>query len=72
MQRIHRLSARVKAVLLLVTGLVVGAWHSYGIATGSRPASPEPRLVFEIITLLTLVWMLIWTLVRRANGDKDG
>ncbi len=72
MQRIRQLPTRVKTVLLLVTGLVVGAGHSYGVATGSRPASPEPMLVFEIIMLLTLVWTMIWTIKRREHEDNDG
>ena len=62
----------MKAVLLLVTGLVIGAWYSYGIATGSKPASPQPKLIFEIIMLLTFVWMMIWTLARREHEDNDG
>jgi len=69
MQRIRQLPAKVKAVILLIAGLVIGAWHSYGVATGSSPVSLEPRLVFEIIMLLTLVWTMIWTLTRRTNED---
>jgi len=71
MLRIDQLSTRVKVVLLLSVGLVVGVWISYGVATGSRSAS-EARLVFEVITLLTFIWMLIWTLRRRVKEDHDG
>ena len=71
MLKIRQLPARVKAVLLLITGLAIGAWYSYGIATGSRPAYPQSRLIFDIIMLLTFVWMLIWTLTRRAHGSHD-
>jgi len=71
MLRIDQLSTRVKVVLLLSVGLVVGVWISHGLATGSRPAS-EARLVFEVITLLTFIWMLIWTLRRRVKEDHDG
>jgi len=28
--------------------------------------------VFEVITLLTFIWMLIWTLRRRVKEDHDG
>jgi len=63
--------ARVKAVLLLITGLAIGAWYSYGIATGSRLAFPQHRLIFEVMMLLTFVWSLIWTLTRRAHGTHD-
>jgi hypothetical protein len=70
MLKIRQLPARVKAVLLLITGLVVGAWYSYGIATGS-PAYPQPKLIFDIMMLLTFVWTLIWTLMRRAHGAHD-
>ena len=65
---IRQLPARVKAVLLLIMGLTIGAWYSYGIATGSRPASSETRLMFEIMMLLTFIWTLIWTLERHAHG----
>lgn len=67
MLRLRQLSSRVKAIILLFAGLVLGAWHSCGVATGSSPASLEPRLVFEIMMLLTLVWTMIWTLTRRTN-----
>ncbi len=71
MLRIRQLPARVKAALLLITGLAIGAWYSYGIATGSRPASPQHRLIFEVMMLLTFVWTLIRTLTRRAHGTHD-
>jgi hypothetical protein len=71
MLTIRQLSDRVKAVLLLIVGLAIGAWYSYGIATGSRPASPPPRLILEIMMLLTFIWTLIWTLERRPNGSHD-
>jgi len=71
MSKIRQLPARVKAVLLLITGLAIGAYYSYGIATGSRPAYPQPRLIFDIMILLTFVWMLIWTLARRAHGASN-
>ena len=48
-------------------GLGVGVWYSYGIATGSIVAYPQPGLIFDILMLLTFVWMLIWTLRRRAH-----
>ena len=70
MLKIRQLPARVKAVLLLITGLAIGAYYSYGIATGSRPAYPPPRLIFEIMMLLTFVWTLIWTLERRAQSPR--
>jgi len=71
MQRIRQLPAKVKAVILLIAGLVIGAWHSYSIATGSRPALPQSKLIFEILMLLTLVWTMICTLTRRTNEDHD-
>ena len=71
MSKIRQLPARVKAVLLFITGLAIGAWYAYGIATGSRPASPQHRLIFDIMILLTFVWTLIWTLTRRAHGAHD-
>jgi len=71
MQRIRQLPAKVKAVILLIAGLVIGAWHSYSIATGSRPALPQSKLIFEILMLLTFIWMLIWTLGRRVKEDHD-
>ncbi|MBL7167235.1 hypothetical protein ISS40_01050 [Candidatus Bathyarchaeota archaeon] len=64
---LRQLPARVKAAFLLIVGLAVGACYSYGIATGSRPASPKFKLIFDILMLLTIVWTLIWTLVRRAE-----
>ena len=71
MSEIRQLPARMKAALLLITGLAIGAWYSYGIATGSKPASPQHRLIFEIMMLLTFVWMLIWTIRKRHADEKD-
>ena len=71
MLEIRKLPARVKAALLLITGLAMGAWYSYGIATDSRPTYPQPRLIFDIMILLTFVWTLVWTLARRAHGAHD-
>ena len=71
MLTIRQLPVRVKAVLLLIVGLAIGAWYSYGIATGSRPASSQPRLILEIMMLLTFIWTLIWTLERRPHGSHD-
>jgi len=67
LSEIRQTPAKIKAVLLLIIGLAIGVWYSYGIATGSIVAAPQPGLIFDILMLLTLVWMLIWTLTRRAH-----
>ncbi len=59
------------AVFLLITGLAIGAWYSYGISTGLITAYSQFRLIFEIMMLLTFLWMLIWTIVRRTHGADD-
>ena len=71
MLELSQLPARVKAALLLFAGLAIGAWHSHGIAAGTRPASPQSRLIFETLMLLTMVWTLIWTIRRRAHRSHD-
>jgi hypothetical protein len=70
MSEIRQLPARVKAALLLITGLAIGAWYSHGIATGLISDYSQPRLIFEIMILLTFVWMLIWTLARHVHGAQ--
>jgi hypothetical protein len=65
--KIRQPPAKIKAVLLLITGLAIGVWYSYGITTGSIVAYPQLGLIFDILMLLTFVWMLLWTLTRRAH-----
>ena len=71
MPEFSQIPAKMKAALLLVAGLAIGAWHSHGIAAGTRPASPQSRLMLETLILLTMVWTLIWTLRRRKHKSHD-
>jgi len=65
MKKMRTLPTRTKAFLLLILGLVVGVWQGYGTAIGSNLVIPQPKLMFDLMMLLTFVWMLIWTIRKR-------
>jgi len=54
------------AVALLILGLVIGTCLGYGILS-----IPQPRFAFDLMMLLTFVWMLIWTIRKRRVNEKD-
>ena len=54
------------AVALLILGLVIGTCLGYGIL-----GIPQTRLAFDLMMLLTFVWMLIWTIRKRHANEKD-
>lgn len=53
------------AVVLLILGLVIGTCLGYGILS-----IPQPGLAFDLMMLLTFVWMLIWTIRKRHVNEK--
>ena len=63
-----KLNGKTKlAVALLTLGLVIGTCLGYGILK-----IPQPRLVFDLMMLMTFISMLIWTIrKRRVNEKKD-
>lgn len=54
------------AVALLILGLVIGTCLGYGILS-----IPQPKLAFDLMMLLTFVWMLIWTIRKRHANEKN-
>jgi len=62
-----KLNGKTKlAVALLTLGLVIGTCLGYGILR-----IPQPRLVFDLMMLLTFISMLIWTIRKRRVNEKD-
>ena len=55
------------AVALLVLGLIIGVCTGCGILR-----IIQPRLMFDLMMLLTAVWMLIWTIwtIRKRHADE--
>ena len=50
--------AKVKlASVLLISGIVFGFCHAHGIIR-----IPQPRLMFDLMTLLTMIYLSIWTI----------
>lgn len=66
-----RVSARVRGVMgkakfsvvLIIIGLVIGIFVGYGILR-------LPRFVFNLMMLLTFIWMLIWTVKKRRVSKR--
>ena len=54
------------AVALLILGLSIGTCIGYGVLR-----IPQPRLAFDLMMLLTFVWMLIWTIKKRHARARD-
>ena len=54
------------AVALLILGLVIGTCIGYGVLR-----IPQPRLMFDLMMLLTFISMLIWTIKKRHANEKD-
>ena len=54
------------AVALLILGLVIGVFHGYGVLR-----IPQPRLVFDLMTLLTFMYLCIWTIRKHHADEKD-
>ncbi len=54
------------AVALLILGLVIGVFQGYGVLR-----IPQPRLVFDLMTLLTFMYLCIWTIRKRYADEKD-
>ena len=62
-----KLNGKTKlAVALLTLGLVIGTCFGYGILR-----IPQPRLVFDLMMLMTFISMLIWTIRKRLVTEKD-
>ena len=62
-----KLNGKTKlAVALLTLGLVIGTCLGYGILK-----IPQPRLVFDLMMLMTFISMLIWTIRKRRVNEKD-
>ena len=59
------ISARMKALVLLILGLVIGACHGYGIFR-----IPQPKLMFDLMTLLTFIYICIWTIRKRRTRER--
>ena len=57
------------AVALLVLGLIIGVCTGCGILR-----IIQPRLMFDLMMLLTAVWMLIWTIwtIRKRHVNEKG
>jgi ribose/xylose/arabinose/galactoside ABC-type transport system permease subunit len=53
------------AMALLGLGLSVGTCIGYGVLR-----IPQPRLMFDLMMLLTFVGMLIWTIKKRHVNEK--
>ena len=49
------------AVALLILGLAIGTCIGYGVLS-----IPQPRFVFDLMMLLTFIWMLIWTIRKKG------
>ena len=52
------------AVALLILGLVIGTCIGAGVLRIS-----QPRFMFDLMILSTLVWMLIWTIRKRHTNE---
>ena len=70
MKKMHILTTRKKAFLLLISGLVIGVWQGYCTAIGSNLVIPQPKLMFDLMMLSTFVWMLIWTIRKRRLRSR--
>ena len=54
------------SVALLVLGLIIGTCIGCGVLR-----IPQPKLVFDLMMLLTFISMLIWTIGKRHVNEKD-
>jgi len=50
------------AVALLILGLAIGTCIGCGVLS-----IPQPKLVFDLMMLLTFISMLIWTIRKRGG-----
>lgn len=58
--------AKVKlALVLLMSGIVFGFCQGYGILK-----IPQPKFVFDLIVLLTFIYLLIWKIRKRVEKRK--
>ena len=53
-------------VALIILGLVIGTCIGTGVLR-----IPQPKLAFDLMFLLTSIWMLIWTIRKRRVNEKD-
>jgi len=72
LSKILQLPLKLMAIILFITGLVIGVWHGYRTAIGSNVAYYQSRLIFDLMMLVTFLLMLIWTFARRVRGAHDG
>ena len=54
------------AVALLILGLAIGTCIGCGVLS-----IPQPKLVFDLMMLLTFISMLIWTIRKHHANEKD-
>ena len=58
--------AKVKlALVLFISGIGFGFCHAHGILT-----MPQPSLVFDLMTFLTMIFLFIWT-IRKRREEKS-
>lgn len=53
---------------LLILGLVVGTCVGYGVLNTTQS---QGKFAFDLMFLLTMVWMLIWTIRKRHVNEED-
>ena len=67
--KMRTLPTRTKAFLLVISGLVIGVWQGYGTAMGSNLVIPQPKLVLELVLLLTFMYTCVWTIRKRHKKE---
>lgn len=63
--------AKVKlALVLLISGIVFGFCYAHGILR-----ILQPGLMFDLMTLLTMIYLFVWTIRKRREQksiDRSG
>ena len=60
-------TAKVKlALVLLMSGIVFGFCQGYGILK-----IPQPKLMFELMTLLMYIYLFIWAIRKRMEKKTE-
>ena len=68
-KKIHTLPTRTKAFFILILGLVSGVWQGYGTAIASNLVIPQPKLIIELVLLLTFMYTCVWTIRKRQKNE---
>jgi len=68
-KKMGTLPTRTKAVFLLILGLIIGVWQGYGTAIASNLVIPQPKIVLELVMLLTLMYTCVWTIRKRHKNE---